>query len=181
MQTFVLCLEVGDGKQETREWGVANLTGSRDGEGCRRSEEEHVSSPLPHPRLFRALLTGGAWLVMSREVARLAGTNRLPPLIVYDVAIPPPPTSISPSALHLSVSLSLYPSLPVFMGSLWFIQGSVEVRATESRGVFYFSWRVKRLAYSIPVRRALSYQDWLIHLEWPRCLASSRTLVIGRL
>lgn len=45
---------------------------------------------------------------MSREVARLAGTNRLPPLIVYDVAIPPPPTSISPSLLRLS---SLTPSV----------------------------------------------------------------------
>lgn len=47
---------------------------------------------------------------MSREVARLAGTNRLPPLIVYDVAIPPPPPhlylSIIPSPLPLSSSFS---------------------------------------------------------------------------
>lgn len=42
---------------------------------------------------------------MSREVARLAGTNRLPPLIVYDVAIPPP-TRFSSSFLPLSASLS---------------------------------------------------------------------------
>lgn len=57
---------------------------------------------------------------MSREVARLAGTNRLPPLIVYDVAIPLP---LPPSLHHASVSppLSPHPSLPfspVFMGSL---------------------------------------------------------------
>lgn len=58
---------------------------------------------------------------MSREVARLAGTNRLPPLIVYDVAIPLPLPP--PSLHHASVSppLSPHPSLPfspVFMGSL---------------------------------------------------------------
>lgn len=66
----------------------------------------------------------------------------------------------SPS--HLSFSLSplrlpspLRPSLPMFMGSLWFIRGSVEVRATESRGVLYCSWCVKRPTYSIPARTAL--------------------------
>lgn len=45
---------------------------------------------------------------MSREVARLAGTNRLPPFIIYDVAIAPPPTSCF-SIVHSSVSLSLSP------------------------------------------------------------------------
>lgn len=53
-------------------------------------------------------------MVMSREVARLAGTNRLPPLIVYDVAISPPPTSISLSSLSLSPSLSSSPSPSVY-------------------------------------------------------------------
>lgn len=137
--------------------------------GCRRTRGEHISFfyLLPHPRLVRVLLTGGAWLVMSREVARLAGTNRLPPLIVYDVAIPPPPTSISPSLLRLSLS---HLSLPVFMGSLWFIRGSVEVRATESRGVFYCSQCVKRPTYSIPTWPDLTCQYLLIHPEWPPSL-----------
>lgn len=31
MQTFVLCLEVRDSKQEMKELGVPDLTGSRDG------------------------------------------------------------------------------------------------------------------------------------------------------
>lgn len=49
---------------------------------------------------------------MSREVARLAGTNRLPPLIVYDVVIPPSPSPTPPLSLcHPSVS----PSLPLFI------------------------------------------------------------------
>lgn len=95
-----------------------------------------------------------------------------------DLSITPPSLSLSPS---------LHPSLPVFMGSLWFIRGSVEVRATESRGVFYCSWCVKRPTYSIPARPALTCQDWLIHLEWPcslHCMdaaASSHTLVNGRM
>lgn len=162
-------------------------------EGCRRQEDWRgacllFSLPL-HPHPFRALLTGGAWLVMSREVARLAGTNRLPPLIVYDVAIPPSPTSISLPPLCLSplLSLFLHPSLPVFMGSLWFIRGSVEVRATESRGVFYCSWCVKRPTHSIPARPFLTCQYWLIHLEWScsiHCMEAttcSDTLVNGRM
>lgn len=156
----------------------------RDGErdaGDRRTGEERVSSFLLLfiPRLFRALLTGGAWLVMSREVARLAGTNRLPPLIVYDVTIPLPSPLLPPLSLYhpsISCALSLLPSLPVFIASLWFIQGGVEVRAKESRGVFYCSRCVKRPTYSIPAQPALTCQDWLIHLEWPCPLCCTQTL-----
>lgn len=45
-------------------------------------------------------------MVMNHEDAHIAGTNRLPPLIVYDVAPPPPPTSFLDAP-----SLSLPPSL----------------------------------------------------------------------
>lgn len=77
--------------------------------------------------------------------------------------------SITPLSLPLPPPfLSVHPSIPVFMGSLWFIQASVEVRATVSKGVFYCSWCVKRPTYSIPDRPALTCQVWLIHLKWPR-------------
>lgn len=48
---------------------------------------------------------------MNHEDARIAGTNRLPPLIVYDVAIPPPPTSASAPLLCCSLSFPLTPSV----------------------------------------------------------------------
>lgn len=47
MQTFVLCLEVKDGKQETRGMRCSRsdrVKGS--GEGCRKTRREHVSSFL---------------------------------------------------------------------------------------------------------------------------------------
>lgn len=56
---------------------------------------------------------------MSREVARLAGTNRLPPLIVYDVAIPPPShvyLSIIPPPLSPSLSPSVYGEFMIYPG-----------------------------------------------------------------
>lgn len=91
------------------------------------------------------------------------------------------------SHLHLSITplspLSLHLSLHVFMGSLGFIRGSVAVRATGNRGVFYCSWFVKRPTYSIPTWPALKCQYWPIHLEWPpshHCMcvtAFSHTLV----
>lgn len=47
---------------------------------------------------------------MSREAARLARTNRLPPLILYDVAVPRSPPSII-SRRSLSLSLGFLPIL----------------------------------------------------------------------
>lgn len=154
MQTFVLCLEVRDGKQETREWGVADLTGSKDGErdaggleGSTSLRFSSSSSPsLQSAPDRRSLIGNEPW---SRSLSRdqqIATTYRL----WRGDSSTPPPISISLSSLRLS--LSLHPSLPVFMGSLWFIQGSVGVRATESRGVFYCSWCVKRPTYSVPAR-----------------------------
>lgn len=98
-------------------------------------------TPLLSPAqgcLFRAPLTGGAWLVMSREAARLARTNRLPPLILYDVAVPPShPSIISPPCLSQSLTLPL----PLSPGSFLFssvlrprvviYQASARVMATE--------------------------------------------------
>lgn len=67
---------------------------------------------------------------MSREVARLAGTNRLPPLIVYDVAIPPhqPP---SPLSLHHP---SASPSLPLPSSRTPSVYGEFMIYPGQSRG-----------------------------------------------
>ncbi|MEQ2167803.1 hypothetical protein GOODEAATRI_007753 [Goodea atripinnis] len=86
---------------------------------------------------------------MSHEVARLAGTNRLQPLIVYDVAFPlsiPPPISIL-----LSESPSL-PILSILYGKPGFIRGGVEVTATENRVYFTAPDPFRFPTYSTPAR-----------------------------
>lgn len=52
---------------------------------------------------------------MSREAARLARTNRLPPLILYDVAVPRSRPSTISLALSLSLSLSVPPYSQLFI------------------------------------------------------------------
>lgn len=188
MQTFVLCLEVRDSKQEMKEWGVADLTGSRDeardAGGLERSTSllffSSSSPSLQSAPDRRSLIGNEPW---SRSLSRdqqIATTYRLWCGDSF-------PSHLYLSIIPVSLPLFLYPSLWVFMGSLWFIQGSVEVRATESRGVFYCSWCVKRTTYSVSARPALTYQDSVIHLEWPCSLyrtdttTSPLTLVNGRM
>lgn len=126
-----VCTVPGGTRRWTRDEGMRC---SRSDRVKGRREEGEESLP-PHPRLLRALPTGGAWLVMSREVTRLAGNNRLPPLIVYDVRIPPPPhTSIS---LIIPPSLSFHPSLPVFYGE--FMIYPVTWRSGPQRAAEYFT------------------------------------------
>lgn len=79
--------------------------------------------------------------LMSREVALLAGTNRLPPLIVYDVSFPPSPLFfISPSAPPPSI---FPPSLREFMGSFDLSRAVSRSGPTESGAVFYCGRCVK--------------------------------------
>lgn len=138
-----------------------DLTGSRDGEreaGGRIAREEHVSSsPLPpHPRLLRALLTGGAWLVMSREVARFSRDQQI--ATTYRLwrggffPLPSPP-------LYLSSTIPLSLLIPLS----WCLRGVYDLSRVVSRswpqragGVFHCSWCVKRPTYSIPERPAVT-------------------------
>lgn len=130
MQTFVLCLEVRDGKQAMRGSWSDRVEGWR--EGGREMSMSPLFSPSPSSSLQssldrKSLIGNEPW---SRSLSRdqqIATPYRLwrgassPSSHRYLALILP--------LLPLSSSLS-----PVFMKSLWFIQGRVEVRAAESRG-----------------------------------------------
>lgn len=138
----------------------------------------------PPPHLLGALLTGGAWLVMSREVARLAGTNRLPPLIVYDVSFPSSPFFILPSAPLTQSSLFS----PRVYGKFWFIQGSVEVRANQEWDSILL-WMMRQmphlLDFSLPWYIGTKQSTWSgrLHSTTPplETPTLSHTLVNGRM
>lgn len=87
---------------------------------------------------------------MSREVARLARTNRLPPLIVYDVAIPPPPISISLSSNPVSRSLSSSLSPSVY-GEFMIYPGQCRGQGYREHGSILrlLMCQTPRLLYSI--------------------------------
>lgn len=76
-------------------------------------------------------------MVMSREAARLARTNRLPPLILYDAAVPlSHPSIISPPCLSQSLTLPLpfsrfLPILQRLRPRVVIYQASARVMATE--------------------------------------------------
>lgn len=168
-----------------KEWGVADLTGSRDAARDAGGLEKSTSllfSSSPSPSLQsapdrRSLIGNEPWSHSLSRDQQIATAYRL---WRGDSSTLPPRSSLRLSPLSLT-------HLRVFMGSLWFIRASVEVRATESRGVFYCPWCVKRIAYSVSAQAAPTCQDWVIHLEWPRSLhcteatACPRTLVNGRM
>lgn len=112
MQSLLLCLEVRDSKQETREWGVANLTGSRDGEGdvgwLERSTSllfiSFSSSSLQNTHDMRSLIGNEPWSQPLSQDQQIATTYRL-----WRGESSPSRFPLSP--LHLSYTSSLSPSV----------------------------------------------------------------------
>lgn len=141
-------------------------------EGCRSEEEKRTSllfssfssSSLQSTPDRRSLIGNEPWscsLSWDQQIATTyliwRGDSSRPPLYFFI-------TSLSQSLSFFFFCSSLSSAL---MGTLWFILGSDEVRAAETRGVFYYCRCVKYPTYSAPALPALTCQDWLTHLEWP--------------
>lgn len=138
MLTLVLCLKGREGKQEMEKWGVVNLTGSGgwrkgDAGGLERSTSlllcSSSSSSLQSAADRRSLIGNEPWRHRPSRHQQIATTYRL---WRGNSSPPPPLLFLHRSSFAPSLSLSLHFSLPVFMGTLWFIWGSVEVTGTES-------------------------------------------------
>lgn len=168
MQTFVLCLEVRDGKQETREWGVADLTGSKDGErdaggleGSTSLRFSSSSSPsLQSAPDRRSLIGNEPW---SRSLSRdqqIATTYRL---WRGDSSTPPPSLSL----YHPFASPSLFILLSQCLWGVYDLSRAVSGSGPRWAGEYFTAPDVSNAPLTLFLPGlALTCQDWLIHLEW---------------